>query len=835
MQTAEFLRLIFPLEDANDPRKDDLIRFAVIDSDQRFPGTIHWRSRGTINALDETGISGLGFDSVGKDVYFSPHGFTRRGKDCGKDDAVDLLDVAWVELDDADIPPGTFKPEPSIVVSTSPGRFHLYWLLAEPLPARDVEKINYRLAYGHKLREDKGGWALAKWLRLPGSTSFKRQTPHPIVVQSFNAANKYTAADFDDLEAAPEIMLDTGKMPDPPNLEHLSSRLELEEQYSFTNELKDLLDRPREDRSAALWRIYHICYTLGMSEEDCFSLVYNSANDKFHSEWRYNSDEDLWKDIYRGYRIAHAPAETPVLTTLKKLRAQTGTPVTERRRLISEEVMKDLNTTGCLYWDTERHEALYYDGQHIIPMDPTNRKWKTLLNLRYWIVDGEPEFKVVNETLTAFVQDRGIPVVPKTSYFWSKQQGLLYVYNGEGMVYRLDGKTIEVVRNGTDGILFRDTLNMEPFTAMPGDASTPSLETAIFGIPNYDEQLARHTREQATALFRLWTYSLFFSEYMDAQPHLIIAGPTDSGKSLALQAVGELLLGSTSTVSAIPSDRDTFETAVSNAHHVFLDNVDTPNKWLEDALCEVATGIQFTRRKLYTTNDHVTFKVKCHLGMTTRNHWFTRSDVSTRLVVLYVDRRGEKISPTVLLDRIRNNRNQLWYELLQDLNKIVGVIKTWAPKQHDLRMAAYADFMLASAQALDLPEMGLLRTLEMNQKQTARDASILWSVLEQWVRQVWNNPQTNEPGFKNNGQWTTAAKLHAELRGLANTLGVLREYERQIPNARSLAQNLKELSKDMASVVQMDTKVGNPANLYKFVLADHVLPQSEMVEGTLIA
>jgi hypothetical protein len=131
--------------------------------------------------------------------------------------------------------------------------------------------------------------------------------------------------------------------------------------------------------------------------------------------------------------------------------------------------------------------------------------------------------------------------------------------------------------------------------------------------------------------------------------------------------------------------------------------------------------------------------------------------------------------------------------------------------------------------------MGLLRTLEMNQKQTARDASILWSVLEQWVRQVWNNPQTNEPGFKNNGQWTTAAKLHAELRGLANTLGVLREYERQIPNARSLAQNLKELSKDMASVVQMDTKVGNPANLYKFVLADHVLPQSEMVEGTLIA
>jgi hypothetical protein len=295
------------------------------------------------------------------------------------------------------------------------------------------------------------------------------------------------------------------------------------------------------------------------------------------------------------------------------------------------------------------------------------------------------------------------------------------------------------------------------------------------------------------------------------------------------------LLGSTSTVSAVPSDRDTFETAVSNAHHVFLDNVDTPNKWMEDALCEVATGIQFTRRKLYTTNDHVSYKVKCHLGMTTRNHWFTRSDVSTRLVVLYVDRRGEKISPTVLLDKIRNNRNELWFELLTDLNKIIAVLKTWQPKKHDLRMAAYADFMLAAAQALDLPEMSLLQTLENNQKQTARDASILWNVLEAWVRQTRTNPETGLPEYKNNGQWTTASKLHTELRTFANTLGVAREYERQIPNARSLAQNLKELSKDMANVVRMDSRVGNPANLYQFTLADHIQPQERTLEGTLIA
>lgn len=833
MQTAEFLRHLFPIDGPDDPRGNDLIRFAVVPPGQTFPGTVHWKSRSSLHQLTESGISALGFDSVGKDVYFTPHGFIRRGRDCTKEDAVPLLDVAWVELDDNDISPATFNPAPSFVVNTSPGRHHLYWLLDTPLPAEDVEKINFRLAYGHNLREDKGGWALTKWLRLPGAISYKRQAPHPVTITAAEPTRRYLLSDFDDLPAAPELLLSTGRLPDTPNIDNLPTREDLAEQYSFSHELSDLLDRRRPDRSSALWRIYHLAYTAGMTEEECFALVYNSANDKFHQEWRYNSDEDLWKDIYRGYRMANTPSETPILTTLKRIRGQSGTPVAERRRTMSVEIMKDLNTRGCLYWDTERQEALYYDGRNIIPMNPTSQRWKTLLNIHYWIVDGEAEFKAINETLTAFVNDRGVPVVPRTSYFWNKTEGLLYVYNGEGYVYRLDGEQIELVRNGTDGVLFRDLPNMEPFIAEPPTDDTPSLVEALFGLPNYDEQLARHSKEQAIAMFQLWTYSLFFSEYMDAQPHLIIAGPTDSGKSLALQAVGELLLGSNTTVSAVPTDRDTFETIVSNAHHVFLDNVDTPNKWMEDALCEVATGIQFTRRKLYTTNDHVSYKVKCHLGMTTRNHWFTRGDVATRLVVLYVDRRGEKISPTLLLDRIRNNRNQLWWLLLNDLNKIVATLKTWRPKQHNLRMAAYADFVMAAVTALGWPEMNLLHILEANQKQTARDASILWNTLEYWIRQTTNDPTTNEPVYRNNDQWTTAAKLHTELRTIAEGIGARRDYERQVPNARSLAQQLKELARDIESVVKMDMRSGNPSNLYKFTFAEGVVPRTTDVKPEL--
>src|SRR5262249_49575909 len=90
-----------------------------------------------------------------------------------------LGDVCWVELDDPDLRPEGFRPAPSIVVATSAGRHHLYWQLAEPLPTETIQDINWRLVYGHRVTIDKSGWALTKWLRLPGTGSHNRQDPYP--------------------------------------------------------------------------------------------------------------------------------------------------------------------------------------------------------------------------------------------------------------------------------------------------------------------------------------------------------------------------------------------------------------------------------------------------------------------------------------------------------------------------------------------------------------------------------------------------------------------------------------------------------------------------------
>lgn len=814
MHTTEFLRAVFPLAGPDDPRKDDLIRFAVKPQGERFPGTVHWRTRAQLHALDELGISALGFATEGKDVYTTAHGFTHRRIDVTKDDAVALCDVAWVELDDADIPPETFSPPPSIVVNTSPGRYHLYWLLADPLPSFDLETINYRLAYGHHLREDKGGWALTKWLRLPGSTSYKRAEPFRIEVVSADLTRRYTPEDFNDLPEAPAVLSRQGKQPPAPDVTALPDPADIYTRYSLSHELVDLVERPRRDRSAALWRMYQLCYRAGLTEEDAFALIRGTPNDKFHAEWRYNADEDLWKDIYRGYAVAHTPEDAPVLATIKWILKQSGTPAFERNRMIAQEIWNDLGKNGRVFFDPDRGEALYFDGLRVISIDPTNRKWKALLSLRYCITEGESPFRPVNANLYAIASDQGERITPHTMAYWDRERHLLYVFNGGGLIYRLDGETIETVSNGSDGILFRDTGFAEPFTAQ-GGAESPTLEETIFTLPNYDTLLAKHTPRQAAMLARFWFYSLFFAEQMDARPHLVVTGPTDSGKTMLFQAFAELLSGPGTTVSTLPGDRATYETVVSNARYVFLDNVDSPNKWLADALCETATGIQFTRRVLYTTNDSTTYNVQCHLGMTSRETWYSRPDVANRLVVLHVERRDLKRSPTVLLDRIRNHRNALWAEVLGDLNRIVRVLRTVKPKAHDFRMAAYADFVEAVAPLFGAEHLRLVAVMGANQVQTALDQSVIWSNLDQWLR------VSDETGrLVNNGREVNARLLHQALRNIAAQSGDIKLYDRLITSPRSLSHHLRELMPDIKKVLTVETVQRGDSLRYKFTLPE---------------
>ncbi len=809
MHTMEFLRAIFPFREEN---AGEVVRFIAVDQqDIPWPGRWHWRSRGEIHASDEQGIAGLGFAANGLDLYLTPHAFIRRDLHVTKDDAAPLCDVAWVELDDADIPPETFTPLPSIVVATSTGRHHLYWLLDEPLPSVDVERINYRLTYGNGLRKDTSGWALTKLLRVPGSVSYKRQEPFAVEIVFADLDRRYGPDDFHDLPEAPEFLTAHTTRPLP---EMILDRDDLLTRYAISRELNDLLLRRMNDRSQALWRIYNLCFRQGMTEEECFSLVVGTPNDKF-TGWRYNGAEGLWTDILRGYHMAVVPEDTPVLTELRLLRGKKMI-ASDRRREIAHRIAKDLSERGRIFFDPERRDALYYDGHRVTMMEPTDRAWKVLLNTRYHITDGEDEYRPVNANLYAIAAESGEPVSPKTFAYWDRERWLLYVYAGDGYLYRIDGVSVERAENGADGVLFRD-VGDDPFQPDWGalERPGPTLETAILSLPNYVDEEGVQARTHATLLLRCWFFGVFFAEHLEARPHLVIAGPTASGKSVGLQAITEFLSGPKSTVSTIPSDRKEFEVTVSNRRYVFFDNVDTPNKWMMDSLAEVATGMQFSRKVLYTTNEIATYRAQCFIGMTTRDPWFSRADIATRLIPIHVERRSRFANPSDLFDVIRQGRGRIWAEVLNDLNGVVAGLKARpVGREHTLRMAGFAEIVQVVSKIVGRDPTPILQFLSGAQVNTALEHSAIWTVLEPWLRT--RNRDTRQ--YDNSGRWISTSDLHRSLQTTAETIGYKRQYDGDVFSPKAFSHQIRELVPDLEQVVDVEYRKRQPANEYRFTL-----------------
>jgi hypothetical protein len=80
------------------------------------------------------------------DIYFCPHGFTRKMR--RKEYAVPPT-VLWADLDEID--PRSLEVRPSVAIESSPGRYVGLWHMDGPIN----EQLNQRLTYA--IGADKGG------------------------------------------------------------------------------------------------------------------------------------------------------------------------------------------------------------------------------------------------------------------------------------------------------------------------------------------------------------------------------------------------------------------------------------------------------------------------------------------------------------------------------------------------------------------------------------------------------------------------------------------------------------------------------------------------------
>jgi hypothetical protein len=466
--------------------------------------------------------------------------------------------------------------------------------------------------------------------------------------------------------------------------------------------------------------------------------------------------------------------------------------------LVTDRIIKDLRATGK-FFDTPEGAFYFMEGENprlfSIGMDVA---LAAIIHDRYGINPAEErEFKHIIKALEIEAEQRGEKTTVRRLFHYDLENRSLYVSRFDGKMYRLDGETITEIPNGADGVFFWDDPSWEPYEPVPGPQGRGLFVNSIIRSANFCESGDLQRSDQQWIFF-VWCIAQFFGSLHPTKPLLLISGEKGGGKTLCLRKWLKLLFGSSGNVTGLERGKpDGFVAAVCSSPIVVFDNVDEHVGWLPDHLAQLATGIKFKRRKLYTTNESVEFQPQCFVALTARTSKFIngRDDVLDRTLVLHTDRRQEFSPENDQLQTIAANRNGLWCELLRCLNRIVGYLKgneNHAPKI-EFRMADFAAFALSIARFEGREEVArsILKKMDSERTDILLADEPIAAYLDKWLEDA-----------QNHNRKVNTAELNKELSWLAAGMSM---PPWPYNSAHSLGQRLSNITTNLRQ--RLDVKV----------------------------
>jgi hypothetical protein len=196
-----------------------------------------------------------------------------------KSENITRVRAVWQEDDDRF--DGAFPLQPSMVVETSPGHFHRYWLVADDWPADERGRADFAAVMERMVESygsDKNVKDISRVLRFPGFLHRKGKTPHLVrIVEA--SGRRYSRAEiitaFPPVELAKKAHLQRTRMP----------------QYNDEQRIRDALYSINAD-DRDLW------LQCGMAIKDHFGDSARSLWD----DWSRQSDKYTERDQDRTWR-----------------------------------------------------------------------------------------------------------------------------------------------------------------------------------------------------------------------------------------------------------------------------------------------------------------------------------------------------------------------------------------------------------------------------------------------------------------------------------------------------------------------------------------------------
>lgn len=380
----------------------------------------------------------------------------------------------------------------------------------------------------------------------------------------------------------------------------------------------------------------------------------------------------------------------------------------EQRTRIADSVVRALSERGQFFYHAERRDfdsAMFFDNQRKHLERVRSDAFGAWLSDWLRVNRADTLFRYVAAAVetVALSEGQAVGILPET--FWASRPGAIYLSNGDGRIVKITAGKSELADNGIDSVLFAAGNTLAPWTlTSPED---PFDTCSIFGAANC---AAKHGPD----LLRLWLYSLPLSP--PSKPPLCLAGDVGSGKTRFVKGVAELY-GLPFVANKVEDfGEDSFWASLDAGGLFTLDNADTRNKWLADAVASASTDGCSQRRKLYTDAETVTLRARAWLCLTTANPTFASdAGLADRLLVVRMNRRTDETADAKLSEEIRQHRDAGLSFITQTLAAAMADTKPTPPALNQ-RHPDFAAFAVRVGRAVgrEPQTLAALRAAEMD-------------------------------------------------------------------------------------------------------------------------
>jgi hypothetical protein len=322
----------------------------------------------------------------------------------------------------------------------------------------------------------------------------------------------------------------------------------------------------------------------------------------------------------------------------------------------------------------------------------------------------------------------------------------LYIYAGLNRMLKVTTDSITEVLIGTDDVILiaNDLASWSALNDLTPlmDEIRPTLGNTCTQV-RPDLALSKHLTarwstespllpEQAHQLCITRFLFLFAASRYSLWPSMSLTGDQGSGKSTLSELTLTLLRNDPKALlKSLPGKEDGLIATLSNSSLCAFDNLDgarlddPQRSTISDTICHLATGVEVPMRKLYSTNEEITFKIQNHGFFSARVDPFaSRIDVHRRTITLTMDPADPTttIAKRKLRENIHEARPLILAEILLRCQNMVRAHQAYGHKVYRgvTDMLDYEEFTLLCAEYEGtLPET---RTLWEAQRRTYNDA-----------------------------------------------------------------------------------------------------------------